>query len=74
MAAAFKCDLTGKIAEGSGLANIEIPVKGGVFIATFYKQTAPNQRASGVVHQEVGDKLVKAVQASFGVPEAPTAK
>jgi hypothetical protein len=74
MAAAFKCDLSGRVAEGNGASSIEIPIKGGVFIATFYRYTAPNQRTSGVVHQEVADQLVKAVQAVFGAPEAPAKK
>lgn len=74
MAKAFKCDITGQVAEGEGNSKIEIPVKGGAFSATFYRTVSPTARESGVVCDEVAAQLIKSVQKEFGAPEAPAKK
>ena len=71
---AFKCDLTGKMQEGSGALNFGVLLPGNLKL-TITPHVSKDGRnfTNGVFSQDAVNAVTKALQDVFGKPENPDA-
>jgi hypothetical protein len=64
MASAFKCALTGKLAEGDGIRHVDVPVKNGevVLRVTVYTRRDKQTLVQDVMGEEAAAAIGKALE------------
>lgn len=69
MAKAFKCSITGKLAEGNGSANVVVQISKTLRLTVIPHELDGGSFVNGALSDEGAAKITEVLQKQFGKPE-----